>query len=402
MLYFIIGEKMNNKKQEKLLYLFLALFSVSVGLFSRYRDLWLSSNNLTTTSIANVTSIASIITIFVFLFFTIRAPYKKLKMGMTITLILKMLTGTFLIGLNNSGYLFLIKFVMFFDIAFNQVILSSIYPLMISINKSDEAYTKKNTIEEISNKLGFLVASLIIGKTLGSHFFDYNTCLLLSVLFIFLSFFVLIYINDSKNIKDKNNFNIKDAIKYFTTHKIFYLFFITDCMSSIIWSSILGLPLLTLTSNLHLKTQIASFLILFLGIVSNLLALQVVKKWHFSNDHVNLIFKYGLRLILYFLVFLTGNKYIFLITIIYLLILDQPFGYLVGSYFINRVPKEYSLFMTVSKYSTSLLGDAIGIFICGLIFNLDIKYLTLPALIIGLIHYILLTILFIKRNKVEY
>ncbi len=395
---------MKNKNQEKLLYLFLSFFSISVGVFSRYRDLWLASNNLTTSTIANITSIASVITILVFLFFTIKVPYNKLKTGVTITLILKMLTGTFLICLNDTGYLFLIKFVMFFDIAFNQVILSSIYPLMISINKSDEAYTKKTTIEEISNKVGFLIATILIGKYIASFLFDYNMCLLTSVIFIFLSFLVLLILNDgAKNKKDaNNNFNLKKAFKYFQTHKIFYLFFITDCMSSIIWSSILGLPLLTLTENLHLKTQTASFIILFLGIVSNLLAMKVVKKWHFQNDQINLVFKYGLRLILYLLVFLTGSRVLLLVTIIYLLILDQPFSYLFGSYFINKPPKEYSFFITVCKYSTSLLGDAIGIFICGLIFNLNIKYLTLPALIIGIIHYLLLVILFIKRENADY
>ena len=395
---------MNNKREVKLLYLFLALFSFSVGLFSKYRDLWLVDNNLTTSTIANITSIASIVTILIFLFFTIKVSYEKLKTGVLITLILKMITGTILICLNKSGYLFFIKFTMFFDIAFKELILSSVYPLMISLNKSDEAYTKKGAIESISEKLGFLLVSLLIGRYIGSFIVDYNKCLLLSVIFVFASFIVLLTINDNKKKKkaSKNNFDFKAIFHYFNTHKIMYLFFTIDCLSSVVWSSILGLPLLTLTQNLSMPTQSASFLILGLGIFSNLLAIQIVKKWHFQNDQINLIFKYGLRLILYFLVYLTGSKILFLVTIIYLLIFDQPFSYLFGSYFINKVPKEYSFFMTVCKYSTTLLGDAIGIFICGLIFNLDIKYLTLPSLIVGIIHYILTAILLYKRDKVTF
>ena len=58
--------------------------------------------------------------------------------------------------------------------------------------------------------------------------------------------------------------------------------------------------------------------------------------------------------------------------------------------------------MTTLKYITSLLGQAVGIYLCGLVFNESIRVIILPALIISSIHYILTTVLLNKRDKVSY
>lgn len=106
--------------------IFLGLFGFSLGLFNNYRELWMNANNLSATSISRIIGISSIITVLVLFFFTIKVNTNKLKDGITISLILKMLTSTILICLNNTNKIVLIKFLMFFDIAFTELILSSI------------------------------------------------------------------------------------------------------------------------------------------------------------------------------------------------------------------------------------------------------------------------------------
>lgn len=393
--------KDDSKKTEKLLFIFLIFFSLSVGVFSNYRELWLSANMIGAESISRIISIASFITVLVFTFFTIKVPYTKLKMGVTVSLILKMITSTILICLNNSQDLFLIKFFMFFEIAFNELILSSIYPLIINFNKSNETYTKKKTIEAVCDKLGFLIVSLLIGKTLGKVVFSYNYCLLLSVIFNFIAFIVLLSISDNSS-REEELLDFKDIFNYLNKHKIIYLYLITNILSSLIWKSILGMPLLTLTKNLGFSTNYASLLVLTLGIVSNILAIIVVKKWHFKNEHLNMIFKYGLRIILYLLMFISNSKLVFLITLIYLLLLDMPFGFMFKAYFIHKVPEKYAFLMTSLIYCTTLIGNAIGVFICGIVFNYSIRLLIIPTLVISVIHYILTTIMLNKRSKVVY
>ncbi len=389
-----LNKKLNKSTQ---ILIFLSLFGFSLGLFNNYRDLWMNANNLNASSISRVIGISSIITVLVLLFFTLKVSTSKLKDGITISLILKMLTSTILICLNNTNKVVLIKFLMFFDIAFTELILSSIYPLIMTINKNDEIYTKKDVVESLFNKLGFLIASIILGKTIGSKVIDYNICYLLSVIFLFISFIVFTNIN-LKNNKANNNLDLKESFKYFNKNKVFLLFLVTNLISGIVWSSIMGMPLLTLTEKLNFKPEIASYIILFLGIISNILAIIIVKYLKFKNDHINMIFKFGLRIIFYLLIFLIGSKEILLIGIIYLLLSECIYNFIFSGYFINKVDEKYSLFLVVLKYCTSLLGNGLGTIICGITYNLDIKYFALPALIIGIIHYIIGTILITKKN----
>ena len=389
-------KKLNKSTQ---ILIFLSLFGFSLGLFNNYRELWMSANNLSASSISRVIGISSIVTVLVLFFFTIKVNTNKLKDGITISLILKMLTSTILICLNNTNKIVLIKFLMFFDIAFTELILSSIYPLIMTIDKSDELYTKKDVIESLFNKLGFLVASIILGKVIGTKIIDYNICYLLSVIFLFISFIIFTNIN-LKN-KKENSLDIKESFKYFNNNKIFIIFLITNLIGSIAWSSIMGMPLLALTTKLDFNPNNASLIILGLGIISNILAMIIVKYLRFKNDHLNMIFKYGLRIVCYLLLFLINAKELLLVTIIYLLLSDCTYNFIFSSYFINKVEEKYSLFLVVLKYCTSLLGNGLGTIICGLTFNLELKYFALPALVIGIIHYIIGTILINKRKVLE-
>ena len=105
-------QKLKDNKSFCLLF-FLALFGFSIGLFDNYRELWMNTNNLSTTTISHVISISYIVTVFVLFFFTVKVSTNKLKWGICITLALNMMTGTALICLNNSDHAFLIKFLMF-------------------------------------------------------------------------------------------------------------------------------------------------------------------------------------------------------------------------------------------------------------------------------------------------
>lgn len=380
------------------LLLFLALFGLSIGVFDNYRDLWMSANEISTISISHVKSVASVVTVLVLFFFTIKVPTEKLKKGMDIVLVLKMAIEVLLILLNGSSNVFFIKFLMFFDIAFTQLILSSIYPLMMNFEKNDEIYTKKSFVESFSDKVGFLIVSIVVGKTIFGHAIDFNTCLIFALVFTFLSFVVLITISIDKKGSSKS-LNVKQAVGYFRENKVYLSFLGFNLLGSIVWGTILGMPMLTLTKNLNIDSQMASFLILGLGVVSNVMSMVILKFMRFKNDQINIIFKFGIRTILYVATFVTGNPILLLATIIYMLFTNMTHNFIFSSFFVNRVDENYSMTITTLKYCTSLLGDAIGIFICGLVFDSSINMMALPAAILGVIHYILAIVLVEKKKK---
>lgn len=376
---------------------FLALFGFSIGCFDNYRELWMSSNGLTTLAISNVISISYIVTVLVLFYFTIRVSFHKLKVGMSFVLVLNMMTEAILVCLNQSNHLFFIKFLMFFNIAFSQIIIASVYPLMMNISKSDDLYTKKDFVEFFFSKLGFLLVAILLGKTFFNQTFDYNTCLLLSVIFNFIAFLVLLNVKLTN--KKTSIFNLKESLHYFNHHKIIYYFLFTNFLSEVIYSAILGMPLLLLTKNLNMSSNIASYLILGLGIVSSFLSLIIVKYLRFKNDNYNLFFKYGIRVFLYFLLFITNNVWLLWIIIIYILITNKPYSFIFSGYFTNNIQEKYALFLTNLKYCTTLLGNALGTLICGLVFNLNYRVFIFPTLLVSIIHYIIALDLIKKREK---
>lgn len=388
----------NEKQNGKKLLLFLALFGFAVGLFENFIDLWMVENGLSSISVSNVKSLSYIVTVLLLFFFTIKYSNEKLKRGMIVTLFVKIIVDITLIFLNGTGHSFEIKFLIFFDIASTRLILSSIYPLMMRIDKNDIIYTKKGFIESLSNKLGFLLVSILLGKVIFGNVFDYNASLLLSTVIMVISLIVLFGVKiDNK--KEQNRFDIKKTLNYFSKNKTLYLYLAENILGSIIWSSILGMQLLTLTTNLNVPLTVATFLILVLGVISNFLSMIVVKHLNFKNDHINMFFKYGIRMVLYALTFLTGSSLMLFMTALLLLLTECIYGFIFGSFFINNIDEKYTLVLTTLKYCTALIGDAIGVFFCGLVFNSGVRIIILPALVVAIIHYILGTILIEKKKS---
>lgn len=391
-------QKLKENKSFCLLF-FLALFGFSIGVFDNYRELWMSTNGLSTTTISHIISISYVVTVFVLFYFTIRVSSNKLKWGICITLALNMITGAILICLNGTENIFFIKFLMFFNIAFSQLILATVYPLMMNISKDDVLYTKKSFVESLFSKLGFLLVAILLGKSIFHMVVDYNICLLLSVIFNFLAFLVLM--NTQLDNSKEERFDFKKTASYFQHHKVLYLFLFVNFLGDMIWGAILGMPMLLLTTNMNFSSNFASFFILGLGICSNLLSMLVVKYWRFKNDQYNLFIKYGVRVILYLILFITNSKIVLLILLLYLFLTDCIYNFLFGGFFINNIEEEHSLFLTTLKYCTSLLGKAIGTFFCGLVFHLDLRCFVVPALIISIIHYIFASVLIRKREGIK-
>ena len=70
---------MSKIKNENQILIMLAFFSVSVGLWGNFRQLWLQANNFTVTNISNVLSIGTLISVIVIAFIGKYVKLDKLK-----------------------------------------------------------------------------------------------------------------------------------------------------------------------------------------------------------------------------------------------------------------------------------------------------------------------------------
>ena len=128
-------KKVFNKNENKIL-LMLAFFSISIGLWNNFRQLWLEDNSFSVSNISNIISLGTLISVIAIALIGKYVKLNKLKNTLTIVLILKFVNMFFLYILNNSNLLLLINILIIIDIATEYITITSIYPLITTLKKN--------------------------------------------------------------------------------------------------------------------------------------------------------------------------------------------------------------------------------------------------------------------------
>ena len=124
---------MKKIKNENQMLIMLALFSISVGLWGNFRQLWLQDNNFAVTNISNILSIGTLISVIIIGLIGKYVKLNKLKNTLVIVLLVKFLNMFWLYFLNGTNYIELIRLSIIIDIVTEYIIITSIYPLITTI-----------------------------------------------------------------------------------------------------------------------------------------------------------------------------------------------------------------------------------------------------------------------------
>lgn len=135
-----------NKKQILIIFTFLAIFILSLGIWENYKMLWLEENAILVKNIGYIISAASFITCLIAIFLI--SVFKKInvKLIIQISAFLKLSCMFVLCFLfkSNSENLIIILFIL--DAVFGNLIVLSIYPLLTKIVKNEKMYSKKSCL----------------------------------------------------------------------------------------------------------------------------------------------------------------------------------------------------------------------------------------------------------------
>ncbi len=389
-----LNKKIDNKN---LLLLVLAFFTIAVGLWGNYRQLWLADNGLSAASIAKVISISSVVAALSLIFFTQKFTINKLKKGMLVTIIIKIFIFLFLLIIDKHNQLFLIKFLSFFDIACENIIITSVYPYIMCYQKSDKLYGKKSVVENLGKTIGVLIGSIIFGRIIAGYELGYKTCILISMIFCILAFLTLLIIKDKQNSKiTENKLNI---FKYLKDNTILIFYLIFNILTNISYNLVVGLKMLMLTTFNNFSTQSATYLVLFLAIIDIVLGYLSIEKLKSKNDYLNISIKFLIRIFIYLLVLVSNSKLVLLLSISYTLITNVAYGSIINGFITNSVKEKQVLDFTVLNYISTLFGEAIGIFIAGLLYAKGYKYILLVAAFIVIIQLGMAYRIIYKKNK---
>lgn len=365
-------KKVLNKNENKIL-LMLAFFSISIGLWNNFRQLWLEDNSFSVSNISNIISLGTLISVIAIAFIGKYVKLNKLKNTLVVVLILKFINMLFLYIFNKSNLLSVINILIIIDIVTEYITITSVYPLITILNKSGTLYSKRRLTEYLFRDIGILFGGVFIGKTISGILIDYNVCLIISNIFLLISIFVITTIK--LDIKDEKKENKNSCLKIILKSKIIYLYLIYVLIGTIAMSTALGLKMLVLTNYFGYSDNVATNYLLIIGLLADIFGIVALKYLTPKNDYLTITIKFGIRFIGYILAFISNNLIITIIAISWSIFISTSYENICDGVYINRLDNKYQLSFSNICHIIRFLGESIGVFLCGMMYEIGLRYM---------------------------
>lgn len=373
-----MGEKFAKLKEENKILVMLAFFSISIGLWTNFEQLWLQDNSLEVARISQILSLSSLLGVIALIIFSKKLSLKNIKKVITISMLLKTINLIVLATLNHTGYKIVIEILTILDAVLENLIIISIYPLIVTIKKENKLYSKRKLVEYLFRDIGILVGGIFIGKTIVGFTINYNVCLLISILFLMIAF--LIILNIKTKVVEEKNINLKEPLSYMIKDKIQRNYLGYVLISQTAMSTGLGLKMLMLTNQLGFSDGNATNYLLLIGLIADIVGILALKYVTPKNPYITVTIKFGIRFWLYFMAFLSNNLISCLIAMTWSILISTAYENVVDAPYINRIPNEYQLVFTNYRYIVKAIGVSIGLFFAGIVYPFGIpKMLGLSA-----------------------
>lgn len=365
-------KKVLNKNENKIL-LMLAFFSISIGLWNNFRQLWLEDNSFSVSNISNIISLGTLISVIAIAFIGKYVKLNKLKNTLVVVLILKFINMLFLYIFNKSNLLSVINILIIIDIVTEYITITSVYPLITILNKSGTLYSKRRLTEYLFRDIGILFGGVFIGKTISGILIDYNVCLIISNIFLLISIFVITTIK--LDTRDEKNENKNSCFKIILKSKIIYLYLIYVLIGTIAMSTALGLKMLVLTNYFGYSDNVATNYLLIIGLLADIFGIVALKYLTPKNDYLTITIKFGIRFIGYILAFISNNLIITIIAISWSIFISTSYENICDGVYINRLDNKYQLSFSNICHIVRFLGESIGVFLCGMMYGIGLRYM---------------------------
>ena len=170
------------------------------------------------------------------------------------------------------------------------------------------------------------------------------------------------------NIKVTNSADIDEykeiSSKYIFKDKLLILYLIYTLIGTIAMSTALGLKMLTLTNYFQFSDSVATNYLLIIGLLADIFGIIALKYLTPKNDYLTVTIKFGIRFLGYVIAFISNNM---MITTAYENICDAVY--------INRLENKYQLSFSNICHIIRFLGEAIGVFLCGIMYEIGLRYM---------------------------
>lgn len=364
--------KIWNKKENQIL-IMLAFFSISIGLWGNFRQLWLQDNGFSISQISIILSLGTFVSVLGIIFVGKFISLNRLKNIITISIGIKFLDTILLYFCNKTGLSNYITLFTVIDIIVEYIVITSIYPLITTITKSNTIYSKRKLTEYLFEDIGILIAGIIIGKNILGIVVDYNICLMISNIFLLISILMMLRIKPIKletKIKEQSS-----ILKYILKDKIIVIYLFYGFLAGVAISTGLGLKILLLKNFFDFTDSNATNYILIVELIGDIFGILALKYMTPKNDYLTITIKFGIRFIAYCIAFISNNLLLTFIAITWSLFIGPAYENICDGPYINSVKDVYQLKFTNLRYIVKFLGESVGIFFCGLMYNIGLRYI---------------------------
>ena len=133
--------------------------------------------------------------------------------------------------------------------------------------------------------------------------------------------------------------------------------------------------MLILTNYIGFTDSGAIKYLLIVGLIADGIGILALKYLTPKNDYITITIKFGIRFMFYIIAFLSNNVFITLIAITWSILISTAYENIGEGYYINEVNAEYQLSHANFRQAIGYLGQAIGVFLCGLMYETGLRYI---------------------------
>ena len=385
-------------KNLKYIFLMIIFFSISFGLWNNFRLLWLEENSLSSNEISKIMSLATFFGAISIIFISLKISMTNIKKLLSITILIRIISYLILYLGYNYLETRLIAILFIFDISSYTVGYLAIYPLITRVIKDDKIYSYRKLTTYICQDLGVLLGGALLGFTIGNYIFNYNSFLLITLICLILAFIFLTKVKLDEKVYYQN-ISVKDYLKVLKKDKIDNLYLLYILIGNISYNCALGMQMLILTNILDISSKSATFYFLLMGILADIFGILALKKLTPKSDYLTIILKFSPRMLGYFLVFLFPTKEMTLLAMTVSLFLTTAYENKTDAIYLNRIDTKYQLLFSNIRELVGSLGNAIGLYLTGILFVFGSKYIFGLAALIGLVQIALALYLIYLRNN---
>lgn len=351
----------------------LACFSISIGLWENFRQLWLQGNSFSATDVSNIISLGMVASVVGILLVRRLVKMEKIKLFMTATLIVRSVNLLLLFFLNGSSLTFLIDLCSIIDVLAGALIIASVYPLLTTVLKSNNAYSRRKLVEYLFRDIGILIGDIIIGQQLGGFVIDYNACLMVAVLFSVAASIILA--KTEIRVMEKTDRSKFSVLKFILRSKLQRTYMIYVFLAGTAFTTAVGLKMLILTDRFMLSPGLATNYLLLVGLAADLIGIAALKYFTPKNDYITISIKFGARLLIFAGAFLSNSLFLCFIALTWTLLSSTAYENITDGYYINSVDNRHQLKYNTTKNVVTYAGDALGMFLCGQMFEIGTPFI---------------------------